>query len=64
MAIAELRQVCSRSPDFADAHYNLAILLSEIGGEAQARGHLAHYLTLDPKGSWADQAREFLELAS
>ncbi len=63
MAIAELRQVCTRSPAFADAHYNLAILLSEIGGEAQARDHLAHYLTLDPKGSWADQAREFLELA-
>ncbi len=60
LAITELRQVCSRSPDFADAHYNLAILLSEIGGEAQAQEHLSHYLTLDPEGVWADQAREFL----
>lgn len=60
LAITELRQVCSRTPEFADAHYNLAILLSEIGGEAQAQEHLSHYLTLDPEGAWADQAREFL----
>src|SRR5690606_2950466 len=60
LAIAELRQVVARSPEFADAHYNLGLLLARVGGVAQARQHLSRYLVLDGGSEWAQRARDVL----
>ena len=57
LAVAEFRRVLQTDPDFADAHYNLAVALERLGGRAQARAHLERYLALDPSSSaWSDQA--------
>jgi Tfp pilus assembly protein PilF len=53
--------VCAAAPDFADAHYNLGLMLAELGGTAQARQHLQRYLELDAQSDWAQHARTFLE---
>ena len=61
LAIAELRRVCAASPEFADAHYNLGLMLAQVGGNAQARQCLERYLELDGASDWAQHARSFLE---
>ncbi|HVR01537.1 MAG TPA: hypothetical protein VMT47_05365, partial [Polyangia bacterium] len=56
------------APDFADAHYNLAVALERLGGRAQARAHLERYLSLEHDGAtpisagsaWAEQARTLI----
>jgi tetratricopeptide (TPR) repeat protein len=65
LAINQLRQVCVMNPDFADAHYNLGVLLARMGGTVQAQGHLKRYLELDPQSEWSTHARDYLaELAA
>ena len=64
LAVAELRKVCAAAPDFADAHYNLGLMLAELGGTAQARQHLQRYLELDAQSDWAHHARSYLEQAA
>jgi Flp pilus assembly protein TadD len=60
--VAELRRVLQTAPDFADAHYNLAVALERLGGRSAARAHLEHYLALEPEGTpWAEQARALIE---
>jgi hypothetical protein len=50
------------APDFADAHYNLAVALERLGGRAAARAHLEHYLSLEPEATpWAEQARALIQ---
>ena len=62
LAVAELRRVLQATPDFADAHYNLAVALERLGGRAQARAHLEHYLALEPATTaWAAEARALIE---
>jgi predicted Zn-dependent protease len=62
LAVAELRRVLQTAPDFADAHYNLAVALERLGGRAAARAHLEHYLSLEPEATpWAEQARALIE---
>jgi Flp pilus assembly protein TadD len=61
LAVAELRRVLQSAPEFADAHYNLAVALERLGGRAQ-RAHLQRYLALEHDGAttvspWAEQAR-------
>jgi Flp pilus assembly protein TadD len=59
--VAELRRVLQTAPDFADAHYNLAVALERLGGRAAARAHLEHYLSLEPEPTpWAEQARALI----
>jgi tetratricopeptide (TPR) repeat protein len=62
LAIGQLRQVCVINPDFADAHYNLGVLLAKMGGSTQARTHLLRYLELDTDAGsqWVEHARGFL----
>ncbi|MCX5743075.1 MAG: tetratricopeptide repeat protein [Proteobacteria bacterium] len=64
LAIGELRRVCVATPEFADAHYNLGIMLAAVGGAAQARQHLERYLELDGGSEWAFHARTFLDRAA
>ena len=62
--MAELRRVLQTAPDFADAHYNLAVALGRLGGRAQARAHLERYLGLDTGDGttpWATEARALIE---
>jgi tetratricopeptide (TPR) repeat protein len=62
LAVAELRRVVQIAPDFADAHYNLAVALERLGGRAQARAHLERYLVLEEDAApWAQQARALIE---
>jgi tetratricopeptide (TPR) repeat protein len=49
---------------YADAHYNLADLLTEQGHEDQAREHLQAYLQQDQHSRWARYARARLERRS
>ena len=61
LAVAELRRVFQGSPDFADAHYNLAVALERLGGRSQARSHLERYLALEPATTaWAAEARALI----
>jgi tetratricopeptide (TPR) repeat protein len=60
LAISELRRVCAAHPGFADAHYNLGVILARVGGVAQARQAFERYLGLDAQSSWAEYARNFL----
>ncbi|MEP6866428.1 MAG: tetratricopeptide repeat protein, partial [Deltaproteobacteria bacterium] len=61
LAIAELRRVCAACPEFADAHYNLGLMLAQVGGTAQAKQHLERYLELDAGSDWASHARSYLD---
>ena len=61
LAIAELRRVCAATPEFADAHYNLGIMLAQVGGTTQARQCLERYLELDGASDWARHARSYLD---
>ena len=56
-----LRRICAAAPEFADAHYNLSIMLAQLGGAAQARQHLERYLELDAASDWAGHARSYLD---
>ena len=46
LAIAEFRRVVARRPEFADAHFNLAIALEKVGSRIQSADHFRHYLAL------------------
>ncbi len=63
-AIAELKRVVAREPEFADAHFNLGVLLARVGGFSQARKHFSHYLELDDSSGWASRAKEILATLS
>ena len=53
--------MCAAAPEFADAHYNLGLMLAQVGGTAQAKQHLERYLELDAASDWAAHAREYLD---
>ena len=48
-------------PEFADAHFNLAMLLETLGNAGRARDHWRRYLELDPESKWAEIIRQRLE---
>ena len=63
--VAEFRRVLQSDPDFADAHYNLAVALDRLGGRSQARAHLERYITLEATGSgWTTRARALIDRLS
>ena len=55
-AIAAFRRALQFAPTYADAHYNLAQLLTELGQYREAGNHWRLYLEYDPEGTWADVA--------
>ena len=57
----ELERVFETSPDLADAHFTIAILLRDaLGSHLDADGHFREYLRLAPGGEHAEEARESL----
>jgi tetratricopeptide (TPR) repeat protein len=52
-------------PQYADAHYNLALAYERQGHRRRALRHWLTYVRLDPVGPWAshakDQARKILK---
>src|SRR6185369_4867731 len=57
----ELERVLDASPNYADAHYSLALLLrDELGSYLEADQHFREYLRLAPGGNHAEEAGESL----
>jgi hypothetical protein len=52
--------VVATCPEFADAHFNLALALARHGAAPSACLHLGRYLELDAGSEWAGRARELL----
>jgi tetratricopeptide (TPR) repeat protein len=61
-AYTEARRLYERAvrlaPDYADAHFYLALTLEKLGLSAEARPHWRAYRMLEPRGEWARLARE------
>ena len=49
------------NPQYADAHFNLALLCERQGDNLKAVYHWKSYLKLDRGGEWADIARRQLD---
>ena len=45
-------------PQYADAHYNLALSYERQGYRRRALRHWLAYVRLDPVGPWANHAKE------
>jgi tetratricopeptide (TPR) repeat protein len=56
-----LRIALERHPDYPDAHFHLAQLLTRRESVDEARPHWAAYLRHDAHGPWAEIARQHLE---
>jgi len=57
----ELQRVLDASPDYADAHYSMAVLLrDQLGSHLEADRHFREYLRLAPRGQHAEEAGESL----
>jgi tetratricopeptide (TPR) repeat protein len=56
-AIDAYRRAIELRPDYADAHYNLALALERHGQRRSALPHWTIYLRLDASGPWALHAR-------
>lgn len=53
----ELQRVLDASPDYADAHYSMAVLLrDQLGSYVEADQHFREYLRLAPRGQHAEEA--------
>lgn len=60
-AIEYLEQALEERPDAAGSHYNLALAFSQLGLSGSAREEWGRFLTLEPKGPWATEARSWLD---
>ena len=60
-ALEYYRRTLSLNPNYADAHFNLALLCERTGDPLKAVHHWKAYLKLDNSGQWADIARRQLE---
>jgi tetratricopeptide (TPR) repeat protein len=61
-AIAACQGEENEQRTLADAHYHLAMILDDVGDVENARPHWKRHLELDPRGPWAEKAREFLRM--
>lgn len=59
-AVAAYYRALRLNPRYADAHYNVADTLEDLGRIDEAREHWLEYLDLEPHGAWAEHARERL----
>ena len=53
------REALRLNPQYADAHFYLAVTLEKGGQSHDARAHWRAYQQLAPQGEWVDLAREF-----
>jgi len=60
LALAALEGVLRQEPEYADAHWHVAAVLTALGREPEARHHLRTFLALAPDSPWAESAREQL----
>jgi tetratricopeptide (TPR) repeat protein len=60
-AIVDYRRALQLSPDYADAHFNLAGALARNGRDGEAIKHWQRYLELDSGSPWARIARAHLD---
>lgn len=60
-AITAYRRALAIEPGYADAHYNLAESLAQMGRLEQAKEHWRAYLRLAPHDPWANRVRKRLE---
>lgn len=60
LALAALEGVLRQEPEYADAHWHVAAVLTALGREPEARHHLRTFLNLAPESPWAESAREQL----
>lgn len=56
-AVEFLGKALAKSPNEAVALFNRAIAYEKLSAYHEALADWEHYLTLDPKGGWADEAR-------
>ena len=61
LATAAFRGAISLYEDYADAHYNLARALDDLGHDVEARHHWCRFLDLAPDSPWASEAQERIE---
>jgi Tfp pilus assembly protein PilF len=59
-SVLNFRRALRSDPSFADAHFNLAMALTELGERDNAKEHWHTYLKLDPHSPWAEVARRHL----
>jgi predicted TPR repeat methyltransferase len=55
------RRALHLNPQYADAHFNLALLCERAGESLKAVHHWKCYLKLDNSGQWAEIARRQLD---
>ncbi len=60
LALAALEGVLRQEPDYADAHWHVAGVLTALGRPTDARRHLRRFLVLAPESPWAALARDRL----
>ncbi|MEK6396847.1 MAG: tetratricopeptide repeat protein, partial [Terriglobus sp.] len=56
-AIVAYHRAIQLVPQYADAHYNLALAYERTGEKRKALRHWLCYVRLDPVGPWATHAR-------
>jgi tetratricopeptide (TPR) repeat protein len=56
-AITEYREAIKDYPDYADAHYNLALAFERLRRPRKALTHWRAYVKMDPVGAWSNYAR-------
>ena len=57
-ALRHYRAALESDPLFPDTHVSLALIYEKLALPRTARAHWRRYLMLDPKGVWADLARQ------
>jgi len=60
-AIESLRTALRAAPDYADAMFNLALLLQRTNQYAEAADYWRRYLASDGQSEWAARARRSLK---
>jgi tetratricopeptide (TPR) repeat protein len=60
LAVAALEGALRQEPEYADTHWHVAGVLTELGRSAEACSHLCRFLELAPQSPWAKLARERL----